>query len=66
MNITKLHYNWLYDRGEFEVAEVGKNGVVKISGNKECYFIDYENGNVEYIYNPNKAFLVNEEKNKQQ
>ena len=62
MKIIKLHYNWNYgSEGEdYEVAEVGKKGVVRITGNKECYFIDYTNGNVEYIYNPNKAFLVKE------
>ena len=64
MKITRLHYNWYYSAecGEdYEIAEVGKAGVVKIEsqveGNGLRWIISYKDRNVEVIYNPNKVFL---------
>ena len=62
----KLHYNWFQvargpdEAGEdYYMHEVGKNGVTEIKDhtlNDGTFYIAFEDGKSERIWNPNRAF----------
>jgi len=68
--ITKIWYNFAqykdsHEEGEtYEVHAVGINGVTEIEehpcygdGDKYFYYVRFENGNEEKIFNPNRVFF---------
>ena len=71
MKIVQLITDWFYtpDGDGFDHYEVGKNEIKEIrehlpqgEGDRLWYDVEYENGNVKRLYNPNSVSFVKEKK----
>lgn len=69
LHCLELHFNWRQVEGgaDFDTHKVGENGVVEIKNITpeaedfavaEFYDVKFDDGRVETIYNPNRAFYV--------